>query len=175
MKNLTEIGLKKCLAIMTALFSSLLITQSCSKSQSWAVDHVQTGSSRFDSSKLFFASSDHFNGIDIEILKTKKALRVYFSVHSQAVPPYQGDPKKALALISYEGKRHSFIVARHEGGQRFLLSDEDAEILITLLEEEVPLTIKLPGYSSQVSSKEFPAQFEKLHHHSLPNPFHLPF
>ena len=94
---------------------------------------------------------------------------------SQAVPAYQGDSQKALAVLFYEKKKHSFIVARHEGGQHFLLSAADADLLISLLEKEVPVTIKLPGYSTQVSSEKFSTQFEKLHQDTIANPFHLPF
>jgi len=157
------------------LISIVFFLGSCTNSSRWNLDHVQTSNSRFSSSKLFFTAKDRSNGIDVEILKTKSALRVYLSVHSQAVPTYRGDPKKALAVLFYENQKHSFIVARHEGGQHFLLSDADADLLISLLEKEVPVTIKLPGYSTQVSPEEFSIQFEKLHHNTFANPFHLPF
>lgn len=123
---------------------------------------MQTGSRAFNSSKLFFPSSDSLSGIDLEFLSFQGKIYAYLQVHFQAIPPYQGNPKEALVTLQIEEKTFTGIGYRHEGGQRLLLSLPLQEQLLSALKNRQSVTIRLEGYKVTVVGNQFPEHFKGL-------------
>lgn len=149
----------------------LLSFLSCNQSDSWQISRIETGTPKFDSSKLTYHSPDRSNGIDLEMLHTHQSLHFYLQVHSQTIPAYQGNPKEALVNITIGETKHALVAPRHEGGQRLLLPDSAHDIIITALKANQPIKIELEGYSASIDPAQFSEYFNEMQHPSL---FRLP-
>jgi hypothetical protein len=153
----------------------LFVLAGCAKTDNWAVDRIQAGDKQFDSAKLSFPTQDIVNGVDLELLCIQGKIRSYLQVHSQTIPPYQGDPKAALVLLQVGDETFAGIAFRHEGGQRVRLSENLQDRIISALKENKSVTIRLEGYKTVVSSQEFGKHFEEIQNSPIKNPFQLPF
>ena len=153
----------------------LLLLCSCAQNDNWTVDHIQTGNEAFSSSKLSFPTHDAVNGIDLEFLRVEGQLHTYLQVHSQAIPPYQGNPKEALVTLQMGETTFSGIAHRHEGGQRLLLSNPLQEYLLKALQDQTSVTIRLEGYKTVVATEQFLEHFAEFQGSPIRNHFQLPF
>lgn len=147
---------------------------SCSHSDPWAFNRIDSGDPQFNSSKLTFYSKDPINGIDLEFVQTCDHLRTYLNVHSFPVPALKDDPKASKVHLLIGTDNFHFLASRHQGGQRLLLPPEMAERIIAGLREHQPIHIKVPGYSVAIEEGEFEKKFKQLGHTPLlRNPFHF--
>jgi hypothetical protein len=157
-------------ALLTAMLTS------CRSGSRWSLDRVESGSSAFNSTKLIFPAGDPIHGIDVEFLNTSKNLYVYLNVHSTPIPALKDDPKHAFVILTIGSEKHRFEAVRREGGQRLLLPEEAVNLLIGSLQKDLPIEIKISGYSAQLTASDFSEKFKKMQQNPLfPNPFHLPF
>jgi hypothetical protein len=153
----------------------LLFLFACGKQSQWAFDQIHSKRQEFRSTKLTYRSHDPVNGIEIQFLKTEEHLNVYLNIHSIPITPYQGDPKKALLTLEIESQAIRTLAYRFTGGQRFLLSEETAQILIEALKNKKEVTVSLIGYRTILKPEDFASKFEQLlHPFPFQNPFHLP-
>jgi hypothetical protein len=147
----------------------------CSSHSHWTSDQVVSNQKEFSSTKLSYLSKDPAHGIDLEFLKLEERLNVYLNVHSIPVPPHQSNQKSALLKIDVDGEIIRCEIYRLEGGQRFLLSDELAQIVIKSLQNNKEITFTLQGYRSTIKAEDFSKKLNQLlHPFPLQNPFSLP-
>ncbi len=149
---------------------AILVLSSCERQDPWTLQTIRAGNSDFNSSKLAYATEDQVNGLDLEILSSKKELRIALLVHSHPVPAYDLDEKKALVKISSPEKQIVTLASRREGGQRLILPEKVHPFILSTLKNGEPLTLQVPGYKSTVMPKKFSTLLEKLEH---PSPFEL--
>lgn len=158
----TSKSVKKILALTCLLFS-------CSKQSHWAFDQVHSEKKEFRSTKLTYHSHDPVRGIDLELLKTEEHLNVYLNIHSIPV-------KESPLIIHIEDATYRCIPYRLAGGQRFLIPDNIAQILIEALDDNKEVTLSLASYRTQFHPEDFSAKYEKLlHPFPFQNPYKLPF
>jgi hypothetical protein len=157
------------------LLATILLLTSCNKQSHWSNDQVHSRQQESRSAKLYYRSPDPVHGIDLEFLQTQEHLKVYLNVHSIPVPAHEGNPKSAQVNLLINSEPMRCVAYRLEGGQRFLLPDEIAEMLIKALKNNQEVSISLTGYRSIVKAEDFSAKFDRLlHPFRLQNPFHLP-
>jgi hypothetical protein len=145
---------------------------SCHRQDPWSINYIRTGNQAFNSSKLCYRSHDKINGIDLEILSTTENLRIYLLVHSQPIPSYKDNPKKAYVEINAKNQKHVFTASRREGGQKILLPETMHGLIFSTLSEGAPLTIQLEGYISIIEPYQFTKLLDKI---LKPQPISLPF
>jgi hypothetical protein len=155
------------------LFALLLL--GCSTRSHWTADRIHSEKKEFSSTKLTYFSPNPTQGIDLEFVKIEERVAVYLNVHSIPVPPHQGNSKNALVKIDIAEMTHRCQAYRLEGGQRFLLPDEMARLLIDALQKGCEVTLTLPGYRTTLKAEDFSEKFHQfLEPTLLQNPFHLP-
>lgn len=160
---------------MHKLVFAALFLFSCSKPSHWSSDQIHSGVIDCNSTKLSYFSKDPLHGIDLELIQTTESLKVYLNIHSIPIPPFRENPKAASVKIKIHSKVLICQAYRFEGGQRLLLPDEIADMLIETLKNGHEVTLSLPGYSSVIHVEDFTSKFDKLQHpFPLKNPFHLP-
>ena len=153
----------------------LLCCASCKSNNSWTFDRVESGSSNFNSTRMTFPSPDPINGIDVELLRTSNRLYAYLNVHSLPIPQLNNHPKHAFVYFLIGEEKHRFEALCREGGQRLLLPDEATTLLISAMQKQQTIDIKVSGYAAQVTPSGFSTYYSKMVHSPLfPNPFHLP-
>lgn len=136
---------------------------------------MDSNQKEFSSTKLSYFSKNPVHGIDLEFLKLEERLNVYLNVHSVPVPPHQGNQKSALLKIDIDGEIIRGEIYRFEGGQRFLLSEEMAKIVIKSLQNNKEITFILSGYRSTIKAEDFSTKFDQLlHPFPIKNPFYFP-
>lgn len=163
------------MTLFAAVGIILILLNSCAKTDHWSVSRIHTGDEKFDSAKLLFPAYDVVNGIDLELLCIQGKIRSYLQVHSQTIPPYQGNLKAALVTLEIGDETFKDTAFRHEGGQRLRLSQALEDCLLDALKENKTVTIHLEGYKTSVSAEKFLKNFKELQNSPIKNPFQLPF
>ncbi len=168
-------GFEKSKLLCLCLILGAFLT-SCRSRNPWALDRVASGNSDFNSTKLIFAANDPIHGIDVEFLHTSKNLYVYLNVHSTTIPELKNNPKHAFVYLTIDSEKYRFEALCREGGQRVLLPEDAVKLMISALQENLPIEIKISGYSTQITASGFSEKYKKMQESPLfPNPFHLPF
>jgi len=149
--------LKKHFYIKGALFAALLlIFQSCSSScRQWTYDEVCTNCPYYNSKRLVLYPDNQFRGLELVFLRTYSGQRAYINIFSLALPMDSNDPHKTQICISCEISSYDLYAERLEGGQRLLLSDEAAELIISNLLECKTVTISVGRYKSEIIPRGF--------------------
>lgn len=159
---------------MRACVVAALLT-GCSRSDSWKVSHIQSGSKEFSSSRLSYRSPDPVNGVDVEFLSLEDSCHLYLNVHSHPIKPYKGDSKTALVQVKTEDLTSSYLAHRHQGGQRLLLPDTVKDYIVEKLKQGQFVTISTSGYSSTLSPESFDRKYFLLEKPPrFRNPVHSP-
>ncbi len=111
----------------------------------------------------------------VEMIYTQDHLRTHLEVHSQTIPPYQGNQNQVLVTLKTAGQTTHSLAYRHAGGQRVTLPSDLQDLLIQSLLKGDPVTLELPGYSTTLSPKQFASSYQKLQKEPFNNPLQLPF
>ena len=145
---------------------SCLLVTSCGSKGYWKEDHIYSGSSEFSSTKLSYLSPDSNNAVQMEIFQTKESLMGYLYVQATPIPAFQDNPKKAEVHLQIEEKSFSYIVTRHEGGHKLLLSEEILLVILEALAKKATVFVKLQGYRANISPEGFEPYYKRFQ--SLP-------
>lgn len=161
-------------------FIFLLILTGCRSQTPWTTDRISSGQSKFNSTKLAYTAEDPINGLDLEFLKIQDTLYAYLNVHSVPIPPLKKGEGNGIqysaVYITIGPEKHRFEAIRREGGQRLLLPNDAADLILSSLKKELPVGIAVSGYSSLVTPSDFAKQYKKIEkNHTFKSPFHSPF
>ena len=140
----------------------LLFLYGCQSPNHWQVSHQKGSQKEFDSAKISYPVRDKVNGVAVEMIYAKEGLRTYLEVHSQMIPPYQSDLKKALVKIKTSGKTLQGVAHRHQGGQRASLPHDLQQAIVDSLLGGHPVTIELIGYSTTLQPHDFALSYSEL-------------
>jgi hypothetical protein len=162
------------LHILTNILVVLLLW-GCTSAPAWQISHQKGSQKEFDSARLSYPVRDRVNGLAVEMIYAKKSFRTYLEVHSQMIPPYQGNPKDAFVKLKTSDKTLQGIAHRHQGGQRVTLTPELQKALVDTLLSGSPVTIELVGYSTTLQPEEFTLSYQKMQNKPLNIPIQLPF
>lgn len=146
-----------------AMALCLMLLSACSHQNEWAFDQIKSHDQEHSSTKLTFVPKDPYNGVFVDWVQTSDILKVYLTVNSTPIPPYQGETKAAKVVFSIAGNLHTFIGYRFEGGQKILLDEVATHLLNATLEKGQNVTIALTGYKSTISPTQFPQQMARLY------------
>ncbi|MBS0616347.1 MAG: hypothetical protein JSR58_07350 [Verrucomicrobia bacterium] len=152
----------------------LLLLCSCAAQNNWQVSHLQTGSSKFDSSRIVFPTRDLVSGIDLELTRSSDQIFAHLQVHTDAITPYQEHPREALVRLTVQNQIIEGIAHRHEGGQRLLLTETLQEPLLAALQKGEDVKIELMGYRTIISHAGFATSYAALQQTPFRNPLQPP-
>lgn len=153
----------------------VLLLWGCSSTPAWQVSHQKGSQKEFDSARLSYPVHDRVNGVAVEMIYAKQSLRTYLEVHSQMIPPYQGNPQEALVKIKTQDQTVHGIAHRHQGGQRATLPPELQQTVVDHLLKGTPVTIELIGYSTTLQPQDFALSYQEMQNKPLNIPVQLPF
>lgn len=139
------------------------LLSSCSTNTPWAVTHITGNGPEFHSAKLTYHSRDKVKGIDLEFLKTQDSLKLYLNVHSRPIPRSAEFPNMAQVVLQIENKNITFNAIRHQGGHRVLVPVSIQELIVSSLNDAIPVTIHLAGYETTIEPAHFSEFFCKMH------------
>ncbi len=152
-----------------------LLLCGCESSSLWHVSHQKGSEKKFDSARLSYPVRDRVNEVAVEMVYSKKSLRTYLEIHSQTIPPYQGNPQHALVKVKTPEHTCQGIAHRHQGGQRVTLPTDLQEVLVEALMKNSPVTIELMGYSTTLQPDNFALFYQELQKSPLKIPFKISF
>ncbi len=138
---------------------SLLLLTACTSSH-WAVDEIPSGRGAPAFVRLSYPASDPIHGIDLEILQEG----AYLAVHSTPVAAIKGDPHAVHVCLRSKGHQSKGTAYRLQGGQRFRLSSEMRNEIISYLREGEEITIQLNGYRTILKSEDFEKKYAAFLH-----------
>lgn len=147
---------------MKKLLLALIVLASCGRKEVWQYREVVSDCPQFNSANLTHCPSNPFTGIEVQFLKGEFGTLCFLNVFCREIIPLLGDPKSALAILEIDQTQYPFKAIRMESGQRALLPDEAACLLISALSNASTVTIYLDSYVTQISSEKFPYYFKKV-------------
>lgn len=134
----------------------------CAPHNSWSYMAIWNGDLRYDMAKLSYPSSSKSCGILLELIRQSTEIEGYLSVHTWMIPSHKNNPKKAKITFKAGDKLFFFIVDRLEGGERLHLSKEALAQLLTLLKQNLNVTIETGEYVQTFQAKLFEKNYERL-------------
>ena len=160
MKFFSHFERRRVVAILLLFF----ITSCFSKSHdpAWVLQKNVTEKHAYNSGKLSYPAQSQFNGIEIELMKSSRDLRLYLNVFTRSIPSASNDPSKALVSLNIAGKQTDFFADRFEGGQRLLLPQNALDTILEALQQDSTIEITLTGYRATISPDRFTKLYSKL-------------
>lgn len=143
---------------------------SACRDSNWSHERIHSNYAQFSYSKITYRTRDLIHGVDVEFAHADGCIKTYLLVHSTPVPH-----AKIKVQLEIDGVSTICTADRLEGGQRFLLSEDSAQILIEALLAEKEIILSIPGYRSPITAAGFADHFKKIGQPSMENPFHLPY
>lgn len=147
----------------------LLVLSAC-RSTHWSHEKIHSNYAQFSYSKITHRAKDLIHGVDVEFAHADGRIKTYLLVHSTPIPH-----ARIQVRLEIEGISTVCTADRLQGGQRFLLPEDSAHILIDALLAEKQVILTIPGYQSHITAEGFAEHFRKIGRPSMENPFHLPF
>jgi hypothetical protein len=151
------------------LMACLLVLSACRDSD-WSHEKIHSNYAQYSYSKITYRARDLIHGVDVEFTHADGSIKTYLLVHSTPIPH-----AKIPVKFECDGVSTLCTADRLEGGQRFLLSADSAQILMDALLAEKQVILTIPGYQSRITPDGFTSHFKKIGRSSMENPFHLPF
>jgi hypothetical protein len=174
-QNRRSLGFNTASKKLVGILWGCVLLVSCSRQSHWSHEKIHSHQEKFSYSKVVYRGGDPIRGVDLEFIQSENYFKTYLLVHSIAVPCIKGNPKKILVKIEIDGVTIACEADRLEGGQRFVLEEKMAHILIDTLLDKKNVIISIPGYRSPIAALGFKEHFSKIGRSLLENPFHLPF
>lgn len=143
---------------LIALFLPFIFQACSSECHQWQYQKINTTCNQFDFSKLTLYPECEIKGLELEVSRTTDSgIRMYANVYTMHIPQLPEYPGKALVIVSLPEQEISFNVLADvlEGSQRLLFPDDVADYIVECLMNEVPLTIQVGRYSSDIITAGF--------------------
>ncbi|HEY2811029.1 MAG TPA: hypothetical protein VGJ00_06560 [Rhabdochlamydiaceae bacterium] len=145
---------------------------SCSRQSNWSHERIYSNYSEFSYGKVAHYAKNPIHELDLEFVRTAEQIKAYIVVHS--ICPSCAS-KKMPVRIEIEGTTTICDADQLDGGQRLILPESTANMLIEAFGDKKTVNISIPGYRSSIEGEDFEKQFGKMQRSSLENPFRLPF
>ncbi len=152
-----------------------LFLLSCGKQCNWSHEKIHSHYEKFSYSKVVYRGGDPVRGVDVEFVHSEDYFKTYLLVHSTAVPCSKDTLKKITVKIEIDQVLMVCEADRLDGGQRFLLPEKMAQMLIEAFLAKKNVIISIPGYQSHIATEGFTEHFRRIGRSIMENPFHLPF
>lgn len=145
---MAKISLKKG-AQLCALFFFL---QGCCKPCDWDLESIQTRCPEFNSSRLHSLHKANYLGLELEIVRSTACERVYLNIHGCPLPC---GADSAVQVQVEEQEKVTIQATLFEGGQRLLLEDSGAQMIIQALCDGLLVTLQVGQYTTEFSPGNF--------------------
>lgn len=154
----------------------LLSLWSCTSNNHWKHSQISGDTEQFSSSRLSYKVANIPNSMYLEIIRRREAYRGYLCVPTRSIPPHQNNPKTALISIRIDDTSESYVVSRHQGGNKLLLNQECLEKILEALEKGQSVIVQASGYTTKLEPEGFSSQYEKFRKSSrIPKLIQTPF
>jgi hypothetical protein len=156
---------KTALKILAVL---LLLTASCTNSNSWNYDAIASGSPAFDSTRITHFSPSGYPPWKIEILKNQEKVEIFLSLIQYQLHPLDDAPHRINILLSVKDESNLTVrsiedtVPLFEGKMRLRFSDTLATEFIQSLQEGKKVSILVDGLEETIEPDFFKEIFSKL-------------
>lgn len=130
----------------------------------WTSIDTLTDHSCFNSGRLYLAPENDYSHLELEIDRSTSGVRMYVNVLFLCAPPCPDDTSRAIIEVYFEGEKEPKFIYCHrlKGGQRLLLTNEDADMLIEALLAERSFAIKIGHYQFKAVPDGFAILYDNL-------------
>lgn len=144
-----------------ALF--LLLVYACNTCcQDWNYQCCKACSPCQSSGRIYLCASNHFNGLEVELVLTVSDLRMYINVFGLEIPADCHDHSVSQVYVSFKDHSYTFPAARFAGGQRLLVPDMTRDEIIDYLLCDQPVFIRVGRYEADIYPERFFDVYNKL-------------
>ncbi len=145
----------------TALF--LCILSSCSTcSPGWVYETSLAKNAAHSSGRIYLCASNHYSGLEIELMNTPVELRMYINIFGLEIPADPDDPTISKVYISFKDHSYTFCAPRFAGGQRLLVPENVKDEIIFYLGCDQPVFIRVGRYEADIYPLQFLEVYNRL-------------
>jgi hypothetical protein len=87
---------------------------------------------------------------------------MYINVFGLEIPPDCNDPDTSLVYVSFKDHSYNFRAFRFVGGQRLLIPDNTRDEIISYLQCDQPVYIRVGRYEGDIMPDKFLEAFNRL-------------
>lgn len=140
-----------------------LLSSACAPScPQWCSDFSYANSPSQSSGRIYLCASNHFKGLELELVRTACDLRLYINVFGLEIPANCDDPLTSQVYVSFRDHSYTFTAQRFVGGQRLLIPDFTRDEIIDYLICEQPVFIRVGRYEADIYPDKFFAVYNRL-------------
>ncbi|MEZ5315657.1 MAG: hypothetical protein R3E91_05585 [Chlamydiales bacterium] len=139
----------------------LLLLPACIAHKEWSYSQTSSTHRQWNSHRILHRTKDPINGINVELLKGAFGTVVYLTISAHPIPLSLDGSNQVPVVFLIEQKIFSYKATRMRGGQKFLLSEEATEKLISSLENHQNIHIYLDRYQTDLLSSNFFKLYKK--------------
>lgn len=160
---MTKTKIKK--KIFIFLFSVFLIS-GCSKTSSsreWIIEENPSKISCFKGGRLLLSADTDYSHLELELVRNPSGIRFYINILFLEAPAFADDPARTSITILFEDTPPWTVYPwLLKGGQRLLLPDDVAAILIQSLMDDLCFSIHIGNSQINVVPTQFKNAYARL-------------
>lgn len=135
----------------------LLLLTGCMTHNPWHEHVMHTHDSRFNADRIIFTEYDLRDGLEFEMLCSEKQVSGFLNIY------YNSLSVKELGLeVHIDEEIKTLPVRVNEGGQRIRLGEEALQLIISALEAEKTVTLRLAHFKQTLRPVGFKKRFKSL-------------
>jgi len=128
----------------------------------WQSECVTGSPEAFSSARIFLAPANEYSGLELEFVQMSDGIRLYLNVFGLEIPPEKFDSENSRVYISFRDHSYTFSAARFLGGQRLLIPRHVQEEIISYLQDNQPVFIRVGRYQADIYPDKFLELFQAL-------------
>lgn len=149
--------------VIPALCIIFLFGCSTPACRQWEIQEILTKVPSYNAGRLILIPDTDYSHLELELFRNRSGIRFYVNLLIMQAPPCMEDPTRTQVKIIFEDKEPSTIYPYLlEGGQRLMLTGDDADFLIQSLLEEKSFTLKIGRSQITVIPDNFSIVYETL-------------
>ncbi len=146
-----------------ALCLTLLLPGCSTPCREWEIQEIITQTPCFNGGRLILSPDSDYSHLELELARHSSGIRFYINLLFLQAPPWREDPTRTCISILFEDQE-PWIVYPYllEGGQRLLLPEDIADILVQSLINDRCFTIQLGRSQISAISTNFIKVYKRL-------------
>ena len=148
--------------LRNGVLATLFLT-SCSSGcgQQWCCDIRQVSPSDYSSRRIYLPANHGFNQMEVELVQTNCALRLYINSHGLEIPSDPCDPYSSQVYVSFRSHSYTTRFDRLVGGHRLLAPETVRDEIVENLLAGNPVFIRVGAFEADIMPDKFAAIYNK--------------
>jgi hypothetical protein len=147
--------------------SFLFVSCSSSNEQQWQIDRTVVSNLDCNLGRLTLPAINTYQGLELELVRSASGTRMYLNAFSLPFPNDLEDLSKSAVILLIDEQVYVIKAERFMGGQRLLMPEDAASLIITTLVNDKSIQITVGRYRTTIISTRFVELYKQLNKNNL--------